>query len=121
MLEAHKARIRMVEAWASHDVDTWRAFVDMVRLNGLELFRARVLDIGCGANAPLSILLHSAGADVIGIDWKVGHRWGLGVSAKRYWVYAKEVGLGKTARKVSARSSTTVATTQPSPGKPGSR
>jgi len=100
MLKAHQARIRMVEAWASHDVDTWRAFVDTVRSNSLDPFRARVLDIGCGANAPVSILLHSAGADVVGIDWKVGHRWGLDISAKRYWTYAREVGLGKTARKV---------------------
>jgi SAM-dependent methyltransferase len=100
VLNAYRARVEMIEASAAHDVDTWRAFVDTVRSCGLDPFRARVLDIGCGANAPLSILLHSAGADVIGIDGFVGHRWGLGVSMARYFKYAKEVGIAKTARKV---------------------
>jgi SAM-dependent methyltransferase len=58
------------------------------------------LDIGCGANAPVTLMLHSVGVRVTGIDEYIGYRWGLGIKPQRYWNYLHEAGLGKTLRKI---------------------
>lgn len=100
MTASHRARVDMIKAWASHDADTFNAFVEAVRSEGLDPFTARVLDIGCGANAPMSLLLHAAGATVTGIDHYVGYRWGLGFSPARYLRYLKEAGVSRTLRKI---------------------
>jgi SAM-dependent methyltransferase len=97
----YSERVSMIKAWAEHDVDTYRVFTDTARKNGIDPFRARVLDVGCGSNAPISVLLHSAGAKVTGIDSYVGHRWGLGLNPARYAKYAGEVGVARTLRKIA--------------------
>jgi SAM-dependent methyltransferase len=58
-----------------------------------------MLDVGCGPNAPMTVLLHSARANVIGIDEYIGHRWGLGFQPQRYLAYLREAGAFKTLRK----------------------
>ena len=96
---AHRTRVEMIDAWASHDAHTFQTFVDTSRTHGIDPLNVRVLDIGCGANAPVSILLHASGAKVTGIDAYVGYRWGLGIRPRRYRQYAKEVGVARAARK----------------------
>ena len=60
-------RREMLRAWASHDVDVYRAFVETVTtLTSKPLSALRVLDLGCGANAPVTVLLHAAGCKVTG-------------------------------------------------------
>ena len=100
MVSGYSARVEMIKAWAAHDAETFRVFVETARTNGVDPFRSRVLDIGCGANAPMSVLLHSAGATVTGIDAYVGHRWGLGVNPARYIDYVREAGVLRTLRKM---------------------
>ncbi|HTG85469.1 MAG TPA: class I SAM-dependent methyltransferase [Pyrinomonadaceae bacterium] len=100
MVNGYGARVAMIKAWAEHDADTFRAFLETVRGNGIDPFRSRVLDVGCGANAPMAVLLHSAGATVTGIDAYVGHRWGLGVNLARYRDYVREAGVMRTLRKL---------------------
>src|SRR5262245_16040722 len=99
MLNSHRARVQMIEAWATHDADIFHQFVNVVREHGADPLRPTVLHVGCGANAPMSLLLHSSGATVTGLDASVGHRWGLGIKPARYAAYAREVGLAKTLRK----------------------
>jgi SAM-dependent methyltransferase len=101
MWQAYRHRVAMIRASAAHDAETFGAFVDVARRHGMDPFRARVLDVGCGANAPMSVLLHSAGARVTGIDAYLGHRWGLGFRPSRYLAYVGEVGLLKTLRKIA--------------------
>src|SRR5687768_431880 len=100
MMSGYGTRVAMIKAWAEHDAETFRVFVETARRNGIDPFRSRVLDVGCGANAPMSVLLHSAGAKVTGIDAYVGHRWGLGVSPARYVDYVREAGVLRTLRKM---------------------
>ena len=101
MVSGYSARVEMIKAWAAHDAETFRVFVETARTNGVDPFRSRVLDVGCGANAPMSVLLHSAGARVTGIDAYVGHRWGLGVNPARYVDYVREAGVLRTLRKMA--------------------
>jgi SAM-dependent methyltransferase len=101
MVNGYSARVAMLQAWAAHDADTFRVFTETARKNGVDPFRARVLDVGCGSNAPMSVLLHSAGATVTGIDAYVGHRWGLGFKPSRYIAYLQEAGALKTLRKLA--------------------
>ena len=101
MVSGYNARVSMIKAWAEHDVDTYRAFIDTAQRNRIDPFHARVLDIGCGSNAPMSVMLHSAGAHVTGIDAYVGHRWGLGINPSRYAKYVAEVGVARTLRKIA--------------------
>jgi SAM-dependent methyltransferase len=101
MVSGYTQRVSMIKAWAEHDADTYQEFVDTSRKNGINPFGARVLDIGCGSNAPMSVLLHSAGAKVTGIDAYIGHRWGLGLNPSRYTKYAGEVGVARTLRKIA--------------------
>ena len=91
----------MLRAWAEHDAETFRAFTETARANRVDPFRARVLDVGCGSNAPMSVQLHSAGATVTGIDAYIGHRWGLGLKPSRYTEYLHEAGPLKTLRKLA--------------------
>jgi SAM-dependent methyltransferase len=101
ILPQYNARIEMLKAWALHDAGLYRAFsASMLAWRG-NMKTARILDIGCGANAPMTLMLHSAGVRVIGVDEYVGHRWGLGFKASRYLSYRKEVGIAKTARKMA--------------------
>lgn len=90
----------MLKAWAGHDVETFGAFRSTVSRFEIDLSRAAVLDVGCGANAPMTLMLKAFGANVVGIDYHVGHRWGLGFRPSRYVQYAREAGVGKTARKL---------------------
>jgi SAM-dependent methyltransferase len=95
-------RREMLRAWAAHDVDIYRAFVDTVTtLTGRPLNALRVLDLGCGANAPMTVLLHAAGCRVTGVDAFLGHRWGLGFRPSRYAEYLREAGPLKTVRKMA--------------------
>jgi SAM-dependent methyltransferase len=91
----------MLRAWAAHDAEIYRAFTDTItRLSGKSLPELRILDLGCGSNAPLTVLLHAAGCRVTGVDAYLGYRWGLGFRPSRFVSYAKEVGLLKTLRKL---------------------
>ncbi len=100
-LDQHRHRRRMLEAWAAHDADTFRAFSSTLASHGRPLDGSRVLDLGCGANAPLTLMLHSSGISVVGIDSYLGFRWGLGLRPSRYVRYAREAGLLKTLRKAA--------------------
>ena len=100
-MSGYGARVAMIKASAAHDAETFRVFLETARANGVDPFRSRVLDIGCGANAPMSVLLHSAGATVTGIDAYVGHRWGLGFSPARYAAYVRQAGPLRTLRKLA--------------------
>ena len=100
MVSGYRARVAMLKAWAEHDADTFRGFTETARAHGVDPFRARVLDVGCGSNAPMSLLLHSAGATVTGIDAYIGHRWGLGIKPSRYVEYAQEAGALRAVRKL---------------------
>ena len=100
MVSGYSARVAMIKAWAEHDAETFRVFLETARSNGVDPFQSRVLDIGCGSNAPMSVLLHSAGANVTGLDSYVGHRWGLGINPARYAKYVREVGVPRTLRKM---------------------
>ncbi len=100
MVSGYGARVAMIKAWAEHDAGTFREFLQTARSNGVDPFRSRVLDVGCGSNAPMSVLLHSAGATVTGLDSYVGHRWGLGINPARYVKYVREAGIPRTLRKM---------------------
>lgn len=89
----------MLRAWAQHDADTFRRFVQSLDQLGIDTKRARVLDLGCGSNAPMTVLLHSHGARVTGADKYLGHRWGLGFRPERYAAYLREAGIAKSLRK----------------------
>jgi hypothetical protein len=62
----------------------------------------RVLDVGCGANAPMTLMLHASGALVMGIDECVGYRWGLGFRPSRYAGYVREMGGRRAIRNLRA-------------------
>jgi len=95
-------RREMMRAWAAHDVDIYRAFVDTVtRLTARPLTALRVLDLGCGSNAPITVLLHAAGCRVTGVDATLGYRWGLGFRPSRYAAYLREAGPLKTLRRLA--------------------
>ena len=95
-------RRRQLEAWATHDASIFRAFRDTVcGLTGKSLNELRILDLGCGANAPMTLLLHATGCQVTGLDTYLGYRWGLGFRPSRYTAYLREAGLSRTARKVA--------------------
>ena len=100
----HRKRQDMLQAWAEHDVDTFRAFSRTTQRFGFDVRGADILDLGCGINAPMSVMLHAGGARVTGIDHRLGYRWGLGFKPSRYWRYAKEAGVLKAARKVAGES-----------------
>jgi SAM-dependent methyltransferase len=101
IVRAHRGRQAMLRAWAEHDADTFRALADTAHRFGFALRNIDVLDLGCGANAPMSVMLHAAGARVTGVDTYIGHRWGLGFKPARYLHYVREAGVLRTARKVA--------------------
>jgi SAM-dependent methyltransferase len=47
----------------------------------------------------MTLMLHSSGANAMGVDSYVGYRWGLGVKFARYARYVREAGVLKTMRK----------------------
>jgi len=90
----------MIRAWARHDAETFREFRSTLQALGRACDdTTRVLDVGCGLNTPMTLMLHSAGVPVVGIDRQVGYRWGLGVRWARYRRYLGEAGLTRTLRK----------------------
>jgi SAM-dependent methyltransferase len=102
MLESHFGRLAMMRAWAAHDAEAYRAFVtEASRLAGQPIARLRVLDLGCGPNAPMTVLLAGAGCRVTGVDARLGVRWGLGLDLSRYSRYLKTAGLLRTIRKAA--------------------
>jgi len=96
----HRKRLDMLKSWAAHDASLYRSFINLVTKFGYTFDSTHVLDVGCGANASMTLMLHSAGVKVTGIDEYIGYRWGLGFSPSRYLRYLGEVGLPKTLRKV---------------------
>ena len=96
----HRKRLEMLQSWARHDAAVYRGFVKTISDLGCVFSGASILDIGCGTNAPVTLMLHSAGVKVTGIDEHVGYRWGLGFKPTRYWHYLQEAGLRRTARKI---------------------
>ena len=100
MLNGYRRRVEMLRAWANHDAEVYRAFAGTVAALDRPIERRRVLDIGCGANAPITLILHSAGVPVTGVDDYLGYRWGLGFKPSRYTSYVREVGAARTARKM---------------------
>jgi SAM-dependent methyltransferase len=100
MLNGFHERREQLRAWASHDATIFRNFSETIaRLTQRPLPSLRVLDLGCGSNAPMTLMLHAAGCTVTGVDASIGHRWGLGVRPSRYLEYAREAGPLKTLRK----------------------
>jgi SAM-dependent methyltransferase len=95
-------RRAMLRAWAAHDAEIYRAFADTItRLSSRSLRDLKILDLGCGSNAPMTVLLHAGGCRVTGVDAYLGYRWGLGFRPRRFLSYAKEAGLLKTLRKIA--------------------
>jgi SAM-dependent methyltransferase len=99
LLARHDERVRMLRAWAEHDAEAFRRFVATIEACGGALYGGRVLDLGCGANAPMTLLLHALGARVTGVDDEVGERWGLGFHPARYARYLRRAGAARTLRK----------------------
>ena len=100
MVKGYAARREQLRAWANHDASIYRQFTETVtRVIGRPLHGLRVLDLGCGANAPMTLLLKAAGCKVTGVDAEVGHRWGLGIRPSRYAAYVREAGVARTIRK----------------------
>ena len=101
VLRGHSNRLKMLRAWAEHDAEVYQAFTTTVSpLLAKPLKSLRVLDIGCGPNAPMTVLLHAAGCRVTGVDATLSPRWGLGFRPGRYAEYVRTAGLFRTARKV---------------------
>jgi len=99
LMSRYQARIAMLKAWASHDASTYHNLLRTLADAGCSLDGKRVLDVGCGANAPMTLMLHSSGVHVTGVDGYIGYRWGLGIRPYRYARYRREVGTVKTVRK----------------------
>jgi SAM-dependent methyltransferase len=100
LVETHRSRCEMLRAWAEHDAETYKTFASTAGRFGRDVRASQILDIGCGSNAPMTVMLHSAGARVTGVDHYVGYRWGLGFKPARYWQYMREAGPLKAARKI---------------------
>jgi len=101
MLNEFRERREKLRAWATHDASIYRSFSDTVRrLTGRPITALRILDLGCGSNAPMTLMLHATGCKVTGVDAFLGHRWGLGVRPSRYSAYMQEAGPVKTLRKL---------------------
>src|SRR5687768_11395650 len=102
MVSGYLARREQLRAWASHDATVyWNFSKTVTRVTSKPLSALRVLDLGCGSNAPLTLVLHAAGCKVTGVDHAVGHRWGLGVRPSRYAAYLREAGAARTLRKLA--------------------
>src|SRR3954449_12202346 len=102
MLSEFHARRERLRAWASHDATIFRNFSTTVsRVTRRPLTALRILDLGCGANAPMTLALHAAGCSVTGVDASLGYRWGLGVRPSRYTAYLREAGTMRTLRKMA--------------------
>lgn len=92
----------MLRASAEHDAETFRSFIGTVKsVLPKPPSTLRVLDLGCGWTAPMTLMLHASGYQVTGADAEVGIRWGLGFRADRYRNYFKKAGLAKTLRKAA--------------------
>ena len=101
MLRSHRHRVEMLRAWAAHDAEAFRTFTaTATKLTGKPLGDLRVLDLGCGPNAPMTVCLSAAGARVTGLDATLGIRWGLGLKPRRYLEYAQTAGWARATRKV---------------------
>lgn len=101
LLKQHRNRRHMIEGWAAHDADTYIAFSSTLARHGRPLEGSRVLDLGCGTNAPMTLMLHSSGVSAVGVDSHLGYTWGLGIRPSRYIGYVREAGLLKTVRKAA--------------------
>ena len=102
MIRSVVERREQLRAWARHDADTYTAFMETVRhVTGSPVKKLRALDLGCGSNAPMTLLLHAGGCRVTGVDARLGHRWGLGFRPRRYAQYLREAGAAKTLRKAA--------------------
>jgi SAM-dependent methyltransferase len=102
MFDGFRQRRAMMRAWADHDADTFRSFVSCIEsLSGRPIAKMAVLDLGCGLNAPMTVMLHAAGARVTGVDSTLGPRWGLGFKLDRHLAFAKEHGIARAARKLA--------------------
>lgn len=100
-MSAHSHRLEMIREWARHDADTFRSFTSTLARLDVPLASSRVLDIGCGLNAPMTLMLHASGCRVTGIDGQRSYLWGLGIRPRRYLRYARSAGLLRTMRKVA--------------------
>jgi SAM-dependent methyltransferase len=102
MMNGYSARREQLRAWANHDALLFHNFKHSAeRLTAKRLSSLRVLDLGCGANAPMTLMLHADGCRVMGVDHVIGHRWGLGFRPSRYAAYWREAGFRRTLRKLA--------------------
>ena len=102
MLAGHTERIAMTRAWAAHDAQAFASFVSAITAATAKPVSAlRILDLGCGGNAPMTILLSAAGGNVVGVDRSIGFRWGLGFRPSRYVQYARTAGVTRALRKAA--------------------
>jgi SAM-dependent methyltransferase len=102
MLNGYFSRREQLRAWANHDAVIFGNFKETAeRITGRPLSALRILDLGCGSNAPMTLMLHAAGSQVTGVDHMIGHRWGLGFRPSRYIDYWREAGLARTLRKLA--------------------
>jgi SAM-dependent methyltransferase len=97
-----RERWAMIDAWADHDMACYQAFRSAAeRVTQRPISRLRVLDLGCGSNAPMTVLLHAAGCRVTGVDTTLAPRWGLGFRPSRYGEFWRRAGVLATFRKMA--------------------
>lgn len=102
MIRGMVERREQLRAWARHDADTYAAFTETIQsVTGRPMQQLRALDLGCGSNAPMTLLLHASGCRVTGVDAYLGQRWGLGFRPGRYLQYLREAGAARTVRKAA--------------------
>lgn len=94
--------VEMLRYGSAHNEDFarehWEFFVllrDEVQSYFADLSRLRILDVGCGKSFWLTLLLHSAGARVTGVDTEVVAR---GPSPTKYWALLRRNGLERVLR-----------------------
>lgn len=72
------------EARAADEVQTFRRLLGLLEEAGLAPGAGRVLDLGCSALAPQTLLLSSAGYRAVGVDLQIPPAW-LPVDGLRRW------------------------------------
>ena len=73
MLNGYFSRREQLRAWANHDALIFGNFKETAEhITGRPLSALRILDLGCGSNAPMTLMLHAAGSQVTGVDHMIG-------------------------------------------------
>jgi SAM-dependent methyltransferase len=82
---------------ARHDFGVFKRFIDTANAAGHRVVGERVLDIGCGWRFPITLLLHTFGAMVTGLDAEFVDRR---LSASKLWKHFVQHGAVAFARRL---------------------